>query len=157
MLPLALSAIFSSTSCPGRSFYLPVPGQPRLSGLLEMMKQAQLDDRAMERFYVVGGECNYMFRCTPGTDTIVAPIPRSPTHLCITQRSYKYAVSRLPETDKRGTTLALKTIWGFGQVCKSLTLLVAKFKTFLLTWWASEIFGRSDCTLICYERKWNGF
>jgi IMP and pyridine-specific 5'-nucleotidase len=40
----------------------------RLSGLLEMMKQAKLGPEAMGRFYVLGGECNYLFRCTPGVN-----------------------------------------------------------------------------------------
>lgn len=42
---------------------LPLPTH-RLSGLLEMMREAKLDKAAMGRFYVLGGECNYLYRCT---------------------------------------------------------------------------------------------
>jgi IMP and pyridine-specific 5'-nucleotidase len=45
------------------------PGQPeryegRLAGLLAEMTARELDEEVASRFFVVGGECNYLFRCS---------------------------------------------------------------------------------------------
>ncbi|ORX91198.1 IMP-specific 5-nucleotidase [Basidiobolus meristosporus CBS 931.73] len=38
--------------------------ESRLSGLLEGFRQSQLTKEQLSRFYVLGGECNYLFQCT---------------------------------------------------------------------------------------------
>ncbi|KAJ1663093.1 IMP 5'-nucleotidase [Coemansia sp. RSA 1813] len=38
--------------------------EARLSGLLHGFAEAQLDAKAVGRFYVLGGECNFLFGCT---------------------------------------------------------------------------------------------
>ncbi|KAF9428195.1 IMP 5'-nucleotidase [Podila epigama] len=37
--------------------------EERLAGLLKRFDQEQLSEKMLERFYVLGGECNYLFRC----------------------------------------------------------------------------------------------
>ncbi|KAJ2559677.1 IMP 5'-nucleotidase [Coemansia sp. RSA 1933] len=39
--------------------------EARLSGLLHGFKEAQLGADAVSRFFVLGGECNFLFGCTP--------------------------------------------------------------------------------------------
>ncbi len=34
----------------------------RLSGLLAYFKERKLDEEDLERFYIFGGECNYLLR-----------------------------------------------------------------------------------------------
>lgn len=42
--------------------------ETRLGGLLEKFASSQLTEEEVNRFYVFGGECNYLFQCTRGTD-----------------------------------------------------------------------------------------
>lgn len=37
--------------------------EERLRGLLNMFQKHNLSEKLLERFYVLGGECNYLFRC----------------------------------------------------------------------------------------------
>lgn len=37
--------------------------EERLMGLLRVFDQQKLSEKLLERFYVLGGECNYLFRC----------------------------------------------------------------------------------------------
>ncbi|KAJ8330454.1 IMP 5'-nucleotidase [Batrachochytrium dendrobatidis] len=45
--------------------------ESRLSGLLEGFKNSGLDHAALSQFYVLGGECNYLFRYSPETHQLV--------------------------------------------------------------------------------------
>jgi len=40
--------------------------EKRLSGLLNGFRRYQLEDEVMNRFYVLGGECNFLFQCSTG-------------------------------------------------------------------------------------------
>jgi IMP and pyridine-specific 5'-nucleotidase len=53
------------------------PGQPeqyehRLSGLLEGFKKADLPPQNLEKFFVLGGECNYLFRYDSKSNRLVS-------------------------------------------------------------------------------------
>ena len=37
--------------------------EERLAGLLRNFENQNLSEKLLERFYVLGGECNYLFRC----------------------------------------------------------------------------------------------
>ena len=52
----------------------PVPYEERLAGLLSAMVRRGLRPEARERLYVMGGECNYAFRCNKDAD--LEPLPR---------------------------------------------------------------------------------
>mmetsp|Transcript_26485 Transcript_26485/g.34342 ORF Transcript_26485/g.34342 Transcript_26485/m.34342 type:complete len:437 (-) Transcript_26485:253-1563(-) len=46
--------------------------EQRLSGLLEYFRKCQLPEEVMSRFYVVGGECNFLLQC--GSEAKLQPI-----------------------------------------------------------------------------------
>ena len=55
------------------------PGNPeryemRLSGLFAEMTEQNVDEEVASRFLVVGGECNYLFRCTWKTNSAGARV-----------------------------------------------------------------------------------
>lgn len=43
--------------------------EARIVGLLEYFKQAGLPEEVLNRFHVLGGECNYLFRCGTNPET----------------------------------------------------------------------------------------
>jgi IMP and pyridine-specific 5'-nucleotidase len=43
--------------------------EARLVGLLEYFQQAELPEEVLNRFHVLGGECNYLFRCGKNPET----------------------------------------------------------------------------------------
>jgi IMP and pyridine-specific 5'-nucleotidase len=45
--------------------------EKRLSGLLEGFKASKLSKEQLETFYVLGGECNYLFRYSQATSSLV--------------------------------------------------------------------------------------
>lgn len=52
-------AIVTAAGYPGDA----VKYEERLAGLLRRFDMEKLSEKLLERFYVLGGECNYLFRC----------------------------------------------------------------------------------------------
>ena len=42
--------------------------EQRLSGLLNGFRAHNLDESVLNRFYVLGGECNFLFQCIAGAN-----------------------------------------------------------------------------------------
>ncbi|RKP37910.1 IMP-specific 5'-nucleotidase family protein [Dimargaris cristalligena] len=47
--------------------------EARLSGLLQCFARSDLTPTQLGRFYVMGGECNYLFQCTPESRLVYIP------------------------------------------------------------------------------------
>ena len=59
----------------------PVKYEARLDGLLKHLESTMVPDDALRRFFVVGGECNYLFDCERVSDEMVARDGRSAVRL----------------------------------------------------------------------------
>ena len=59
----------------------PVKYETRLDGLLKHLESTMVPDDALGRFFVVGGECNYLFDCERVSDEMVARDGRSAVRL----------------------------------------------------------------------------
>jgi IMP and pyridine-specific 5'-nucleotidase len=44
--------------------------ETRLSGLLDVFRRLELNDDTLARFFVLGGECNFLLRCGPGAHLV---------------------------------------------------------------------------------------
>lgn len=52
----------------------PTRYEQRLSGLLKGFRERNLSEDILGRFFVLGGECNFLFQCATGAKLKVCPV-----------------------------------------------------------------------------------